>query len=1039
MWVYWLESTTKSDHWWLDVGLLARASTTKSGHWWLDVGLLARESTMKSGHWWLGVGLLAREFITKSGHWWLDVGLLARKSTTISGHRWLDVGLLAGESTTKSGHWWLDVGLLTRESTCTPWCLIIGISRVNPKSLSHRLGLRVGDRLLAIGSVQAHNMSHEQAKMEIIRAGNELDLIVQRSASAVIDQPDSRQAYRSQPQRTELVEEPTEYRGYTNPNVQSRSFKILQESLSYSEANEEGIVLPTGNTPGEGIVRKAYSEGRRRLEELSEINPRNFTEEGQSPYRVSEHYNTRDESVISEPKQSGEYDPTVTVVAAKVYDGSEPRQRKRPTVNIAQSSVLSPAAGQQQYLQQAHEHYQTKLESRPTVNIAQSSVLSPAAGQQQYLHQAQEHYQTKLESRPQHQTRPAQHAVVHQQKPQEKPLKLVNYQFDEQYSHLRREPSSVQTQQHTQIVQTNRQKAVVSPQKSNDFIPATETVSSVAADLDLKIVAPGVAPQQTIEVKQVSRPAERQVVKQVVQTVRLAEQTTKPTAQVTKPAQQVAKPVEPTIKVAEQVAQPTEPIVKPAQQVAKPEEQTIKPKEEVAKPVEPTVKPAEQVAKPEEQIDKPVEQDVTQTVQTVVSAEEIVKPEKQIIKPPEDTGKVMHENPIQTAEVQSETPETNKQIETVEAQTDETVNKFAEQFSASVVASAQQSLQTTLETEKNTSTNVDGCMVSKESPAQSVEEKVDVHTEQESQPVSEQVQQKEVTEVESKPAEEELGKLPVGTEDSVVTHESTVDIEGSKSGHDKPSETIPIAVVEELKEEKEVIEEPLTPISERERRPSLQVPETDTEINVSLHNTDEQVSVTVEEGKEESVETESKSAEVEQTTQIETVISSDQNVVQSNDQTINIATDAQAEEQSFTISVDQTEETSETVDLTVDTNEMVSESSVAFEISTDADVSMDVSSDINVTTVSTDVITDANAESDAAVTLSLEPAAKESDSTEFTISVTEEVENDTTEVSKPVKEPEPKQNGQNNSKPTRAKFVDSQGGVAARLARFKQK
>jgi hypothetical protein len=36
--------------------------------------------------------------------------------------------------------------------------------------------------------------------------------------------------------RSEVDEESTVYRGYTNPNVQSRSFKILQESLNYSEA-----------------------------------------------------------------------------------------------------------------------------------------------------------------------------------------------------------------------------------------------------------------------------------------------------------------------------------------------------------------------------------------------------------------------------------------------------------------------------------------------------------------------------------------------------------------------------------------------------------------------------------------------------------------------------------------------------------------------------------------------------------------------------------------------------------------------------------
>ena len=40
--------------------------------------------------------------------------------------------------------------------------------------------MRAGDGILKIGHVPAVHLDHQQAKMEIIRAGNELDFFVQR-------------------------------------------------------------------------------------------------------------------------------------------------------------------------------------------------------------------------------------------------------------------------------------------------------------------------------------------------------------------------------------------------------------------------------------------------------------------------------------------------------------------------------------------------------------------------------------------------------------------------------------------------------------------------------------------------------------------------------------------------------------------------------------------------------------------------------------------------------------------------------------------
>lgn len=52
--------------------------------------------------------------------------------------------------------------------------------QVNPGSVAERSGLLAGDGILCINNTNADELSHEQAKMEIIRAGNVINLSVQR-------------------------------------------------------------------------------------------------------------------------------------------------------------------------------------------------------------------------------------------------------------------------------------------------------------------------------------------------------------------------------------------------------------------------------------------------------------------------------------------------------------------------------------------------------------------------------------------------------------------------------------------------------------------------------------------------------------------------------------------------------------------------------------------------------------------------------------------------------------------------------------------
>lgn len=134
---------------------------------------------------------------------------------------------------------------LRRKDPSSPWGFrmnggrdqgsVLYIQKLARNGIADRSGMRPGDAILKINNVPATYLDHEQAKMEIIRSGNEIDFWLQRNVVDVGQHNPKPQ----QKSRAEVDEEPSEYKGYTNPNVQSRSFKILQESLNYSEAPPE--------------------------------------------------------------------------------------------------------------------------------------------------------------------------------------------------------------------------------------------------------------------------------------------------------------------------------------------------------------------------------------------------------------------------------------------------------------------------------------------------------------------------------------------------------------------------------------------------------------------------------------------------------------------------------------------------------------------------------------------------------------------------------------------------------------------------------
>lgn len=112
--------------------------------------------------------------------------------------------------------------------------LPLHIQKVTPNGLAHRAGLQPGDGVIQIGQLSSVEMTHEEAKMAIIRSGNELEFAVNRNAvpvsSPIIDVPSPDQLSPVQNDR-----DPDFWRRQTtplqDPNLQSRSFKLLQQSF----------------------------------------------------------------------------------------------------------------------------------------------------------------------------------------------------------------------------------------------------------------------------------------------------------------------------------------------------------------------------------------------------------------------------------------------------------------------------------------------------------------------------------------------------------------------------------------------------------------------------------------------------------------------------------------------------------------------------------------------------------------------------------------------------------------------------------------
>ncbi|KAF6019020.1 PDLIM5 [Bugula neritina] len=134
------------------------------------------------------------------------------------------------------------------------------VQRVNPRSIAEQSGLYVGDVIQEINGLQTSTMRHQEAQQTIINAGNRITLNISRGSSPVPNrsaEPNISELTRkteslsvdnsAQQQRSvspsfqdfgkqtaesaryqEQVTDTPQYRPYTNPDLQSQSFKTLQ-------------------------------------------------------------------------------------------------------------------------------------------------------------------------------------------------------------------------------------------------------------------------------------------------------------------------------------------------------------------------------------------------------------------------------------------------------------------------------------------------------------------------------------------------------------------------------------------------------------------------------------------------------------------------------------------------------------------------------------------------------------------------------------------------------------------------------------------
>lgn len=128
---------------------------------------------------------------------------------------------------------------LRRYNTSQPWGfkmqggtdvgMPLFVAHVSPNSIASQAGLKAGDAILRIGDVDVVGCTHEQARGEMIRCGNDIDLAVQ---SGLINPPQTQGAVEEDRPRMSVSDSDSPYQ-----EVTSKTFKMLENELPEAEAS----------------------------------------------------------------------------------------------------------------------------------------------------------------------------------------------------------------------------------------------------------------------------------------------------------------------------------------------------------------------------------------------------------------------------------------------------------------------------------------------------------------------------------------------------------------------------------------------------------------------------------------------------------------------------------------------------------------------------------------------------------------------------------------------------------------------------------
>lgn len=125
------------------------------------------------------------------------------------------------------------------------------VEHVAPKGRGASAGLMLGDMVVAIGGCSTQNMSHGQVKSEMLRAGNELDLTIQRDGSLMAQAPPPQPVaacggggQEAEP-RVVIDEQPIcKLGGPTFKKVVPKTYQVLEGQLQAGEESNEPTVKP---------------------------------------------------------------------------------------------------------------------------------------------------------------------------------------------------------------------------------------------------------------------------------------------------------------------------------------------------------------------------------------------------------------------------------------------------------------------------------------------------------------------------------------------------------------------------------------------------------------------------------------------------------------------------------------------------------------------------------------------------------------------------------------------------------------------------